>query len=74
MTASLLGVQWKDPLELHGIGQYAADAYFIFCRGDWRDVKPADKDLLKYSNWLHETDGLGNGLERDKPPDLPVPV
>ena len=57
-------------MELHGIGQYAADAYFMFCRGDWREVQPADKDLLKYSKWLHETDGLGNGLERDKIPDF----
>lgn len=26
-------MQWKDPKELHGVGQYAADAYNIFCRG-----------------------------------------
>lgn len=64
-----LDKQWTDPLELHGIGQYAADAYFMFCRGCWREVHPADKDLLKYSNWLHETDGLGAGLERDPVPD-----
>lgn len=24
-----------------------ADAYFMFCREDWRRVQPKDKDLLK---------------------------
>ena len=63
-------VQWTSPLELHGIGQYGADAYFMFCRGDWREVHPTDKDLLRYRNWLADTDGLGQGLERDKAPDF----
>jgi methyl-CpG-binding domain protein 4 len=58
--------EWTDPQELHGIGQYAADAYYIFCRGEWRDrAKPADKDLLKYFLWLQQTDGLGTGLTPD---------
>lgn len=61
--------QWSNPLDLHGIGQYGADAYFIFCRGNWREVQPADKDLLKYHRWLDETDGLGSGLERDAAPE-----
>ena len=64
--------QWLSPLELHGIGQYAADAYFIFCRGNWREVEPKDKDLLRYSTWLRETGGLGSGLERDKVPQFLV--
>ena len=65
--------QWSHPLELHGIGQYAADAYFIFCRGEWAAVAPLDKDLLKYHTWLQETQGLGTGLSRD-PPRLLAPI
>ncbi|KAL0041386.1 hypothetical protein WJX79_001597 [Trebouxia sp. C0005] len=63
-----LEAEWLDPIELHGIGQYASDAYFIFCRGNWRDVDPSDKDLLRYQQWLHSTGGEGNGLERDVMP------
>lgn len=44
-----------DPRDLHGIGQYAADAYSIFCRGRWRDVQPEDKDLRRYRDWLEST-------------------
>jgi hypothetical protein len=57
--------QWTDPKDLHGVGQYGSDAYRIFCRGDWRDVNPADKDLAKYHAWLVATNGEGTGLERD---------
>jgi len=28
----LLGDQWTCPTELYGIGKYAADAYYMFCR------------------------------------------
>ncbi|KAL0050061.1 hypothetical protein WJX82_003674 [Trebouxia sp. C0006] len=69
-----LEAEWLDPIELHGIGQYASDAYFMFCRGNWQDVDPSDKDLLRYQQWLHSTGGEGNGLERDVIPhaaDLP---
>ena len=61
-------LQWLDPIELHGIGQYASDAYFMFCRGNWQDVEPTDKDLLKYQRWLRSTGGEGTGLERDVMP------
>ena len=61
-------LQWLDPIELHGIGQYASDAYFMFCRGNWQDVEPTDKDLLKYQQWLQSTGGEGTGLERDVMP------
>lgn len=55
-------------MELHGVGQYAADAYNIFCRGDWRSVAPKDKDLLRYHQWLVDTGGEGSGLMRDAIP------
>ncbi|EIE24531.1 DNA glycosylase [Coccomyxa subellipsoidea C-169] len=61
--------QWTNPVELHGVGQYAADAYNIFCRGDWRSVSPKDKDLLRYHQWLTETGGEGTGLSRDAVPE-----
>lgn len=68
LSALCLPVQWVDPVELHGVGQYAADAYYIFCRGDWRSVVPKDKDLLRYHQWLIETGGEGSGLMRDPMP------
>lgn len=60
-----LHVPWTDPQELHGIGQYAADAYWMFCRGRWQQVDPADKDLRRYRDWLQQTGGEGAGLQRE---------
>ena len=65
MSEEYLNKQWKDPIELYGIGQYAADAYYIFCRGLWREVEPEDKDLKRYKEWIASTGGLGTGLTRD---------
>ncbi|KAH9931794.1 DNA glycosylase [Fomitopsis serialis] len=38
---------------LPGSGPYALDSYRIFCSGtdEWRDVRPADKELAKYLQW-----------------------
>ena len=47
------------------MGQYGADAYFMFCRGAWRALAPADKDLARYHAWLAATGGEGTGLARD---------
>lgn len=63
-------VQWRNPTELHGVGQYGADAYFMFCRGAWRAVKPQDKDLARYHAWLVSTGGEGTGLTREVVPLL----
>ncbi|KAK9823023.1 hypothetical protein WJX81_008257 [Elliptochloris bilobata] len=60
-----LDKDWHNPTELHGVGQYGADAYFIFCRGAWRAVAPADKDLARYHAWLAATGGEGTGLAHD---------
>lgn len=57
-------LQWTCPTQLHGIGRYAADAYYIFCRGKWREVEPDDKDLRRYRDWLAGTGGAGAGLQR----------
>lgn len=64
MSHDYLHKNWCTPEELHACGKYAADAYFIFCRGRWKDVHPEDKDLRLYRNWLAMTDGLGTGLTR----------
>ena len=59
-------MQWTDPRQLHGMGQYAADAFNLFCRNKWRDMQaPQDKDLLQYYQWLVDTDGQGCGYERE---------
>ncbi len=42
----------------------------MFCRGDWRDIHPADKDLAKYRAFLEETNGEGMGLQHELPPIL----
>eukprot|EP01026_Neomeris_dumetosa_P052301 TRINITY_DN46239_c0_g1_i3.p1 TRINITY_DN46239_c0_g1~~TRINITY_DN46239_c0_g1_i3.p1 ORF type:complete len:264 (+),score=31.86 TRINITY_DN46239_c0_g1_i3:52-792(+) len=66
MSEQYLHKDWKSPLELHGVGKYAADAYWIFCKGKWREVQPRDKELNKYHEWLHKTEGQGCGFETDK--------
>ncbi|MEW5306497.1 MAG: hypothetical protein WDW36_008956 [Sanguina aurantia] len=62
--------QWTCPKQLHGIGQYAADAYNMFCRGQWQGPAPADKDLRRYHEWLVSTGGLGSGLQRESMAEL----
>ncbi len=64
---TMLTKQWRDPQELYGMGKYASDAYWMFCRGAWRDLQPDDKDLKRYHAWLVATDGQGEGLARDPP-------
>jgi len=41
---------WTDPKELHGIGQYAADSYYIFYNSKL-DINPNDGVLVKYLEW-----------------------
>ena len=43
-------------------GKYGADAYWIFCRGRWREVAPEDKDLRRCA--LGEVDGGEGGREQ----------
>ncbi|GMH37837.1 hypothetical protein BSKO_05710 [Bryopsis sp. KO-2023] len=61
--------EWTNPIVLHGIGRYASDAYFIFCRGQWRDATPEDKELRRYVEWLALSDGVGYAATRD-----PIPI
>jgi methyl-CpG-binding domain protein 4 len=43
---------WLYPKELHGINKYGNDSFRIFCRNEWRKVKPLDHKLNVYHNWL----------------------
>ena len=47
-----LSKDWKQPIELYGIGKYGNDSYRIFCQGEWTKVKPRDHMLNKYHDWL----------------------
>jgi methyl-CpG-binding domain protein 4 len=42
-----LHTQWKEPIELHGIGKYGQDSWEIFRKGNL-DVEPTDGVLKKY--------------------------
>jgi methyl-CpG-binding domain protein 4 len=64
LSDDFMNKEWTCPTQLYGIGKYAADAYYIFCRGQWEGVQPDDKDLIKYHEWLRSTGGLGTGLTR----------
>lgn len=46
------GWDGDDPKQLPGCGKYAADAFAIFCQGQWRDVHVQDHMLSKYHAWL----------------------
>jgi len=50
-----LNVAWSYPIQLHGIGKYGNDSYKIFCVNEWREVKPKDKKLNLYHEWLKLT-------------------
>ncbi|KAG9439692.1 hypothetical protein H6P81_019857 [Aristolochia fimbriata] len=43
---------WTHVTQLHGVGKYAADAYAIFCTGNWFKVQPDDHMLNKYWKFL----------------------
>ncbi|CAM9635503.1 unnamed protein product [Ascophyllum nodosum] len=58
-----VGKDWNDPKELHWIGKYAADAYSIFVKGNWRDVQPNDHALNWWVNWKRGTEATGEGAE-----------
>lgn len=50
--------------ELYGCGEYAVDAWDIFVLGAWRGLRPKDKDLGRYVEFLERTEGLGVGFTR----------
>lgn len=68
LSAQYLAGEWRVVTELAGCGKYASDAYALFVSGEWRGLKPEDKELVKYHAFLVDTDGKGRGLTRDPPP------
>ena len=49
-----LNISWRYPIQLHGIGKYGNDSYRIFCVEEWKQVKPKDKKLNLYHDWIVE--------------------
>lgn len=41
------GKDWKEPIELHGIGKYAQDSWEIFQKNNF-NIEPTDKELIGY--------------------------
>ncbi|GAU43405.1 hypothetical protein TSUD_135190 [Trifolium subterraneum] len=52
LSREYLADTWTYVTDLHGVGQYAADAYAIFCTGKWDEVEPDDHMLNKYWDFL----------------------
>ncbi len=52
MSQEFIEKDWKEPIELYGIGKYANDAWKIFCTPCWKDVEPKDHALVWYHDWL----------------------
>ena len=44
---------WKEPIELHGIGKYAQDSWEIFQKNNF-EVSPTDKELINYLRVLNK--------------------
>ncbi len=42
--------EWREPIELYGIGKYGQDSWEIFQKGNL-DVEPTDGVLKKYLAW-----------------------
>lgn len=45
---------WKDPLELTGIGEYGSRAWKIFIKNELGDIEPNDGALKVYWHWRHK--------------------
>jgi len=54
MSSEYISIDWKEPIELYGIGKYGNDAWKIFCTNDWKSVTPKDHALSWYHTWLLE--------------------
>ena len=54
MSKEYLEKDWKEPIELYGLGKYANDAWKIFCTPKWKSAEPKDHALVWYHEWLLE--------------------
>jgi methyl-CpG-binding domain protein 4 len=50
-SEEFISIDWKEPIELHGIGKYAQDSWEIFQKFNF-NVQPTDGALIDYLNWL----------------------
>lgn len=55
MSQDFLCKQWKNVIELRGVGEYAARAYSIFCLNDLGETEPNDGALKAYWKWRKST-------------------
>lgn len=51
MSKDFINLDWTDPIELFGIGQYGKDSYDIFINGNLKIKNPSDHVLKKYLKW-----------------------
>ena len=54
MTRQYVAGDWSHASELHGIGEYGARSWEIFCRGIIGSEPPKDHALLTYWTWLKQ--------------------
>ena len=54
MSSEYITIDWKEPIDLYGIGKYGNDAWKIFCTNDWKSVTPKDHALKWYHTWFLE--------------------
>lgn len=62
-SSDWLKMDWKDPIELYGIGRYGQDSWEIFQKGNL-DVEPTDGALFRYLNRIkqHKHESRNNML------------
>lgn len=55
MSCDYVTKDWRqDPKTLHGVGNYAFDAYRIFCLSEWSSIpEPKDGALKNYWKWVN---------------------
>ena len=63
LSAAFVEGEWKEALELPGVGRYAADAHTIFCLGRYKEMEPQDHALKWYVEWLRGLDEAERGFQ-----------
>ena len=52
MSKEYISGNWKNAIDLHGIGKYGSDSDRMFYLGEWRSVEPKDGALVGYKKFL----------------------
>jgi hypothetical protein len=58
MTEDFLSGSWEHARQLHGVGDYAARCWEIFCLGEIGDEPPKDHALTRYWAWCRLNDAF----------------